>query len=74
MKAKDRKELFEKTQDELKSLLKVTRNELFKLKIDLSQGKLKNNKEVFMARKKIARILTAVKEKSFSKQIQEAVK
>lgn len=71
MKTKDKKELFSKTIGELKSLLKESRNELFDLKLSLSQKKLKNTREVFWKRKKIAMILTAIKEKSFALEIAE---
>ena len=63
MKTKDKKELFSKTIAELKNILKEAQNELFNLKIELSQNKLKNKKEVFLKRKKIAVILTALREK-----------
>lgn len=63
MKTKDKKELFEKTVDELKTLLAESRNELFNLKLSLAQRKLNNVKEVFFMRKKIAMILTAIREK-----------
>lgn len=63
MKTKEKKELFSKTADELKNLLKEARNELFDLKLSLAQNKLKNVKEVFFKRKQIAMILTAIKEK-----------
>ena len=66
MKTKEKKELFTKTIDELRSLLKENRNELFDLKLSLSQKKLKNTKEVFWKRKKIAMILTAMREKDFA--------
>ncbi len=71
MKTKEKKELFTKTIAELGSLLKESRNELFDLKLSLSQKKLKNTKEVFWKRKKIAMILTAMKEKSFALAIAE---
>lgn len=67
MKVKEKKEIFSKTIDELKSLLKETRNELFNLKLELSQKKLKNVKEVFWKRKKIAVILTAIRGKEIAK-------
>ncbi|MEK7559079.1 MAG: 50S ribosomal protein L29 [Patescibacteria group bacterium] len=71
MKIKEKKELFTKTIDELKSLLKESRNELFDLKLALSQKKLKNTKEVFWKRKKIAMILTAIREKDLALVIAE---
>jgi len=70
MKTKDKKEIFSKTIEELKNLLKDTRNELFNLKIDLSQNKLKNTREVFWKRKKIALILTVMREKEIALEIQ----
>lgn len=63
MKSKEKKEIFSKTIDELKKLLKETRDELFNIKLEFSQNKLKNPKELFWKRKKIAVILTAVREK-----------
>lgn len=71
MKTKDKKELFTKTIEELGSLLKESRNELFDLRLSLSQKKLKNTKEVFWKRKKIAMILTAIREKTFALAIAE---
>ena len=66
MKTKEKKELFTKTIDELRSLLKECRNELFDLKLSLSQHKLKNTKEALWKRKKIAMILTAIREKEIA--------
>jgi len=66
MKTKEKKELFTKTIQELKNLLKEKRNELFSLRQELAQKKLKNTKSVFWKRKEIARILTILKEKELS--------
>ena len=63
MKTTEKKELFAKTIEELKNILSQTRNELFNLKIELSQNKLKNTREVLLRRKKIAMILTSIREK-----------
>jgi len=63
MKTTEKKELFAKTIEELKNILSQTRNELFNLKIELSQNKLKNTSEVLLRRKKIAMILTSIREK-----------
>jgi len=63
MKTKEKKELFVKTIQELKNLLKEKRNELFSIKQELAQKKLKNTKSVFWKKKEIARILTIIKEK-----------
>lgn len=71
MKTKDKKELFTKTIDELKNLLKETQNELFNLKLELSQGKLKNTKEAYFKRKKAATILTAIREKELALKIEK---
>lgn len=76
MKTKDKKELFEKTIDELRTLLSESKNELFDLKLELSQRKLNNTREVFWKRKKVAMILTAIKDKelNFKAEKQEANK
>lgn len=77
MKVKDKKEIFTKTINELKGVLKDKRNELFNLKIELSQRKLKNMKEVFFKRKEIALILTAIREKELlekTEKVKEEVK
>ena len=42
MKIKQKNELFGKSVTELKNLLAKSRDELFNLKLDLSQNKLKN--------------------------------
>lgn len=65
MKIKDKKDLFTKSATELTKKLKDTRDELFNLKLDLSQNKLKNTKLLTLKRKEIALILTALKEKEF---------
>ncbi|OGH23568.1 MAG: 50S ribosomal protein L29 [Candidatus Levybacteria bacterium RIFCSPLOWO2_01_FULL_38_13] len=66
MKTKQKKELFLKTKEELKALLKDARNDLFNLRQDLFQKKLKNLRAVFLKRKEIAQILTALREKELS--------
>lgn len=65
MKSKDKKDLFTKSATELKKRLNDGRDELFNLKLDLSQNKLKNTKSITLKRKEIALILTALKEKEF---------
>jgi len=67
MKIKQKNELFGKSVTELKNLLAKSRDELFNLKLDLSQNKLKNTSSIFLKRKEIALILTALKEKEFEK-------
>lgn len=56
-------EIASKNEKELKVLLNEKREELFKLKIDNKQNKLKNTRSIFNIRKEIARILTLLKEK-----------
>lgn len=63
MKTKDKKDLFTKTDKELKKLLLDAKDNLFNLRIDLSQNKLKNTTSLMLKRKEIAWILTALKEK-----------
>jgi len=62
-KTKEKKQIREKNLDELKIALKEARNILFTLKLDKAQNKLKNLRSIFMKRKEIARILTAITEK-----------
>ncbi len=59
-------EIANKDQNELKSLLVEKKDELFKLKIDNQQNKLKNSRSIFNTRKEIARILTLLKEKELA--------
>lgn len=63
MKNKDKKDLFSKNHKELKKKLIDTRDELFNLKLDLSQNKLKNTTSITLKRKEVSMILTALKEK-----------
>lgn len=65
MKAKAKKELHEKTMPELKTALKEAQDELFSLKIQKAQKKLKNVRLLFEKRKDIARILTILRVKEF---------
>lgn len=67
MKIKQKNELFGKSENELKKLLSDTRSDLFNLRLDLSQNKLKNTSSIFLKRKEVALILTALKEKEFEK-------
>ena len=63
MKLKDKKDIFAKSENELKKAVSTARDQLFGLKIDLSQNKLKNTTSIFLKRKEIAWILTALREK-----------
>ena len=63
MKLRDKKELFGKSEKELKKLISQAKDDLFNLKLDLSQNKLKNTRSIFLKGKEIAWVLTALKEK-----------
>ena len=58
------KELRQKSKEELQKSLQDSRERLRQLRFDLSAGKVKNVREIRMTKKKIARILTLLKEKS----------
>jgi len=60
---KDLKDFSAKSKEELTDLLKTRREDLFKLRLDKSQNKLKNTRAVYTLRKEIARILTLIREK-----------
>jgi ribosomal protein L29 len=66
MKSKDKKELFTKSEKELRKALKEAREALFNLNLDNRQNKLKNTRQLFWKRKEIAFILTALKEKEIA--------
>lgn len=51
-----------KTKEELKTLLSDARKELFNLRLDNSQRKLKNTSSLTIKRKEIARILTKIRQ------------
>lgn len=67
MKIKDKKELFTKTENELLKLLKDAQGEVINLKLDKVQNKLKNTREIFNTRKKIAVLQTILKKKELTK-------
>jgi len=54
MKTQTKKELQTKTKNELQKLVQEAREELLKLKLDLSQNKLHNTRALFVKRKEIA--------------------
>jgi ribosomal protein L29 len=66
MKSKDKKELFAKSEKELRKCLKEAREALFTLNLDNRQNKLKNTRQIFWKKKEIALILTALKEKEIA--------
>lgn len=67
MKLKDKKEIFAKSDKELKKLLSQAKEDLFKFNMELTQRKLKNTRQIFWKRKEIASILTALREKQLVK-------
>lgn len=63
MKTKDKKELHTKTANELLKMLKDAKESLMMLRLDKVQNKLKNTRDIFNTRQKIAILLTILKEK-----------
>lgn len=63
MKTKDKKKLQQKDTQELKTELVSSQKELFNLKMQLGQFKLKNTSLVVQKRRDIARMLTIISEK-----------
>ena len=63
MKKKLKGEMKLKTSQELKKLIKDSEELLFRLRLDKVQNKLKNQKQIFWERKKIALFLTLSNEK-----------
>lgn len=63
MKRKDISALHHKEVGELQKMLKEARENLFTMKMDHSQFKLKNTRSIFMKRKEIAALLTVLKGK-----------
>lgn len=59
--------LKERSKSELLKLLQEKREKLCKLRFGLSQGKVKNVKEIRGIKKEIARILTRMNQKSKNK-------
>jgi ribosomal protein L29 len=67
MKTKEKKEIFAKSENELRKALKDAKAALLDLMLDLGQNKLKNTRLIFWKRKEIALIRTALREKELSK-------
>ncbi len=63
MKTNERKELAEKTKEELQALLKEAKEKLFVLHLQRSQFKLKNVRSLFWKRKEVAWLMTAIQGK-----------
>jgi large subunit ribosomal protein L29 len=74
MKTKDIKDLRTKSEKELTTLLKEKSAKVFTLKLDQTQNKLKNLREIFITRKDVARIKTILKEKELALEVQEKTK
>ncbi len=68
MKKKQKDELKLKNSIELRNLLKVSRDLLFKMRLEKSQNKLKNLRGIFNERKRIAFMLTILKNKEIEEQ------
>jgi len=66
MKTKDKKKLQQKDIQELKNELVSSQKELFNLRMQLVQFKLKNTSLVAQKRKDIARMLTVMREKEIN--------
>lgn len=62
-------DLVQKSKEELEKILKEKRIYLQKLKFDLTLGKLKNVREIREIKRDIARILTILKEKEKSRNL-----
>lgn len=63
MKKNDLEELKNKNKEELPVLLKEAKNQLAKLRLEQASKKLKNVRQLFFQRKKIAVLLTLISEK-----------
>ena len=74
MKKKVKEELKLKTIQELNKLLEDSRDLIFKLKLDKFQNKLKNQRQIFVERKKVALILTFLNEKGKEEKFQKVLK
>ncbi|MBI3980547.1 50S ribosomal protein L29 [Candidatus Microgenomates bacterium] len=57
------KEMFSKTKEELKDLIKQEEEDIKKLFLYKSVKKPKNTREIFMKRKKVAQLKTILREK-----------
>ena len=66
MKTRDKKELFAKSEKELRKSLKEAKEALFNLVLDNRQNKLKNTRQIFWKKKEIALMLTALREKEIA--------
>ena len=60
------KEISGKDEKELNDLLKNKKKDLFDLKLENKQNKLKNTRSIFNTRKEIARIMTLIRIKELN--------
>jgi large subunit ribosomal protein L29 len=60
---KNFQELISKDKEELEKMIENLRKDLLKLRIDLSQGKMKNFRKIREIKKEIARCFTALRQK-----------
>ena len=70
MKLKDKKDLRAKTKKDLVDLLREKGERLSSLRIEHSQNKLKNTRQIFNLRKEMAAILTFLKEMEFAQELE----
>jgi ribosomal protein L29 len=66
MKAKDKKELHNKSLKELKNLVIEAKDKLAEILLDKQQNKLKNTRSIFLKRKDIAQMMTVIRAKELS--------
>lgn len=66
MKLKDKQTLRASSLQELNNLIAKAKDELFLLKMDKAQNKLKNTRSLFLKRKEMALILTIIREKELA--------
>ncbi len=69
MKAKDKKELHGRTENELLKMVKDGEEILLTYRLDKVQNKLKNTRDLFNTRKKIAILRTILREKELIKNV-----
>lgn len=63
MKKEEKKALLVKEVVDLLEMAKILREDIFKLKLDKSLGKLNNTRSIFSKRKDLARVLTVLTQK-----------
>lgn len=63
MKTKQKKDLHSKTIQEITTLIKQAKNELFSLQMEKAKNKLKNTQAIFTKRKEIAIMATLLRGK-----------